>query len=187
MEWKGPRRAGDLVLDGSEGCHLLEIPFKPKSVPIPVLPIPTDMITGFSNLTLVLPFRTSTEGDEGEWAEPAEGAGHHKVATPTLSVIITHPFLTKKKFILFLFATQEIKKFLCTVRFHEHTLCLGTPWDAMGVGGTSSLFQCMELLHALDGCGGGFWMVKVPPCSSNCSQEVVDRLRLPAVLVNYNI
>jgi hypothetical protein len=51
-------------------------------VPTPVLPIPSDMITGFGNLTLVLPFHTPEE--EAEWAEP-EGAGH-KVPSQPLSV-----------------------------------------------------------------------------------------------------
>jgi hypothetical protein len=62
-------------------------------VPTPVLPIPSDMITGFGNLTLVLPFHTpEEEEEEAEWAEP-EGAGH-KVPSQTLSV--SHSLLCKK-------------------------------------------------------------------------------------------
>jgi hypothetical protein len=72
----------DLVLDGREGCRLFGIPFKPRSVPTPVLPIPPDVITGFGNLTLVLPFR-NPEGEETEGA--GQNNDDHR-AGPTLSV-----------------------------------------------------------------------------------------------------
>jgi hypothetical protein len=51
-------------------------------VPTPVLPFPPDVITGFGNLTLVLPFR-NPEGEEAEVA----GQNNDDRAGPTLSVI----------------------------------------------------------------------------------------------------
>jgi hypothetical protein len=79
-----PRPAAEyLVLDGPGACcHSITIPFAPKPVPVPRLPVLDTQITGFRNIVLKFPFRNEAE----EWEE--YGVRHRAVGQQMLTLAV---------------------------------------------------------------------------------------------------